>query len=180
MSIEMSAHLPATRPHRRSASALALAATVIAALLGALPSTSSARPRTTYIIRDGYYGGLFGGNIYAMFWVSHRRVYHVRFDSMLQCYNISTHEEYPRLYDAGMNMPQGEAIPAGGSLTVHFVETEGGRVGHVTATFNFRRSGLAEFSVDAPHVGEGLEDCTGFEAIRVKRSPHKIPQPAGP
>jgi len=165
---------------KRLLPSLALTVTVLAALLGAFASPAGARSRTTYIIRDGFYGGLASDNTYVLLWIRHRRVYHVRFNAMLQCYNISTHEEYPRLFDAGKNMPQGQAIPAGGRLTVDFVETEGGREGHIKATFSFRHSGLAEFTVDAPHVGEGLEDCMGFQAILIKHSPHNVPVPAGP
>jgi len=126
------------------------------------------------------YAGLAGDNTYAMFWIKHRRVYHLRFSAMLQCYDIASHEEYPREFDAGKNMPQGREIPRNGRLVVDFVETEAGREGHIRATISLRHAGLAEFSIDAPHVGEGLEDCTGFQAIRIKRSPHNIPIPAGP
>jgi hypothetical protein len=164
----------------RMLTSLALVAVVLSALFGAFAASTSARSRTTYIIRDGFYGGLNHDNTYVLLWIRHRRVYHLRFNAMLQCYNINTHEEYPRLYDAGKNMPQGQPIPAGGRLTLDFVETEGGREGHVKATFSFRHSGLAEFSIDAPHVGEGLEDCMGFQAILIKHSPHNIPVPAGP
>jgi len=167
--------------------AIAAALTAMATLVltsGLAPATASptraTTSRTTYIVRDGFYGANNPGGTYVLLWIRHRAVYHLRFNMIFPCHNISTGEEYDREYDAGMDMPQGRRIPAGGQLTTHFTETEAGRTGEVTFTLTFHRFPLAEFTVDAPHSGEGLEDCIGYDNFRLARSPHNIPMPGGP
>ncbi|MFI4984677.1 MAG: hypothetical protein ACHQAV_01660 [Solirubrobacterales bacterium] len=147
---------------------------------GVLAAPASARPRTTYIVRDGFYGGLGGGGTSVLFWISHHRVYHLRFNLIFPCHDIASGENYDRYFGAGTLMPQGRAIPRSGQLVLEWVQTDAGREGHITMTLNFRHSGVAQLSVDAPHVGEGLEDCTGSTTFSLMRSPHAIPVPSGP
>jgi hypothetical protein len=166
------------RPLVRIALALVTALAALALLGGGLAPGAGAR--TTYIVRDGFYGGLGSDNTYTMLWVSHRRVYHLRFSAILSCHDIASNEDYERAFDAGKNMPQGEPIPASGRLIVNFVETSAERVGHIRALISFRHGAVADFAIEAPHTGEGLEDCTGSQVILLKRSPHNVPRPEGP
>jgi hypothetical protein len=165
---------------RRAPIAAALAAMLTAIVLVGGLLAPGAGARTTYIVRDGFYGGLGSNNTYVMLWISHRRVYHLRFSAIISCHDIASNEDYERAFDAGKNMPQGQAIPAGGRLVVNFTETSAGRVGHIRALISFRHGAVADFSLDAPHTGEGLEDCTGAQVILLKRSPHTVPRPEGP
>jgi hypothetical protein len=160
--------------------ALTLAATAVIASTGILVAPASARPRTTYIVRDGFYGGLAGPDTAIFFWVEHRRVYHLRVDTVFACHNTSTGEDYERAFQAGPLMPQGEEIPRSGELTIQWAETYNTRYGHITIVLDLRGPRVARVSVDAPPLGEGLEDCTGSKPFPLKRSTHVIPRPAGP
>jgi hypothetical protein len=159
---------------------LALTATATVAFIGAVATPASARARATYIVRDGFYGGLGEQGTSVLFWISHHRVYHLRFNLIFPCHDIASGENYDRYFGAGTLMPQGRPIPRNGQLVLEWVQTDAGREGHITMTLSFRHSGAAQFSVDAPHVGEGLEDCTGATTFSLTRSPRAIPLPSGP
>ena len=141
---------------------------------------ASARSRTIYIVPDGFYGGLAGPDTAIFFWVEHRRVYHLRVDTVFACHNTSTGEDYERAFQAGPLMPQGQEIPRSGELTIKWAETYNTRYGHIDIVLDLRGPRVARVSVDAPPVGEGLEDCTGTKPFPLKRSTHVIPRPAVP
>jgi hypothetical protein len=159
---------------------LALAVAVAVALIGVFATPAGARPRTTYVIRDGFYGGLAGPDTAIFFWVEHRRVLHLRVDTVFACHNMSTNEDYERAFQAGPLMPQGDEIPRNGELTITWAETYNSRYGHIDIALDLRGPLVARVSVDAPPVGEGLEDCTGTKPFPLKHATHVIPRPKGP
>ena len=121
--------------HRTRIACLFLAAA--AALSLAVPAASSARPRTTVIVRDGTYGSLEAigrlageravkrldpGNLAsgampvgASFTVSRRVVSNVHAMMLMHCHNIDTGENYDRGFLIHEH-PEGQAIPRSGRL----------------------------------------------------------------
>jgi len=145
-----------------------------------LATAGAAGGSTTWIVRDGFYAGIeqsSGGVEFAYFHVKNRRIYHLRFALNLNCHNTNTGDDYPRTFDAGPHMPQGRLIPANGDLWIDWSERGGGREGRITGELSFRHHLLASFSVTADG---GCEDCEGFSAVLLQRSPRTPPLPRNP
>jgi hypothetical protein len=155
-----------------------LAALTAISMLAMAPLTANARPHTISIVRDGFYAGVDSrSGALAFFHVKHHRVYHLRFSLELTCHNSDTHQDYARNFSAGSRMPQGRPIPANGTLTVNWLQEDGGRHGHINGELTFHSHWLASFSVTS---GGGFEDCTGFSAVLVRRASRTPPVPHDP
>lgn len=133
---------------------------------------------TVWIVRDGFYAGLHQGSFgLAYFYVHDHRIDHLRFALNLNCHNTDTGQDYPRTFDAGPRMPQGRLVPANGIVDIDWSERGGGREGRISAELSFHSHPLASFSVVADG---GYEDCEGFSAIVLQRSPRTPPLPTNP
>jgi hypothetical protein len=149
-----------------------LAAAAVISTLIVPPLAANASRHYVSIVRDGFYAGTDSGSgALAFFHVKHHRVYHLRFSLELSCHNSNTGQDYPRNFSAGSRMPQGRLIPANGTLSINWLQEDGGRRGHINSELTFHRNWLASFSVLS---GGGYEDCTGFSAVRLQRA-HKTP-----
>jgi hypothetical protein len=132
--------------------------------------------RATWIVRDGFYvGEVEGGGVELVyFYVSHHRIYHLRFSMNLNCTSSGV-DSNPN-FNAGPAMPQGRAIPSDGIATISWSEDSAGRMGHITAELAFTRHPNASFSVFSQ--GEP-EACNGFADIPIQRAAVTPPQPDG-
>jgi hypothetical protein len=149
-----------------------LAATAVMSIPISTPLAANASTHFVSIVRDGFYAGVdSGSSALAFFHVRHHRIYHLRFSLELTCHNSNTGQDYPRTFSAGSRMPQGRLIPANGTLSVNWVQQDGGRRGHINGELTFHRHWLASFSVTS---GGGFEDCTGLSAVLLQRA-HKTP-----
>ncbi len=155
-----------------------LAAVAVISLLIIPPLAANARSHTVSIVRDGFYAGIVAtaGEL-AFFHIKHHRVYHLRFALVLTCHNSGTGQDEPRAFSAGSSMPQGERIPANGTLSINWIQEDGGRRGHISGELGFHRHWLASFSVIS---SGGLETCTGFSAVPPHRAAKTPPVPSRP
>lgn len=152
-----------------------LAAVIAACACLAAPS-ALASGRTVWIVRDGFYAGsVGGGGELAYFYVSHGRVYHLRFSMSLDC--TSSGVTSNPLFNAGPAMPQGRRIPASGIVSIDWVEHGAGRTGDIDAELALTRHPNASFSVTSH--GDP-ERCNGFADIPIQRAAVTPPRPTRP
>jgi hypothetical protein len=151
---------------------LAVVLVSLAAITALLTGGAVARPRTTEIIHDGFWGGLetAGATVdYTYLTLHDRMVTKLRFGMLLDCESRTSHQHFQRFFMAGKAFPRGLRIPARGRLdTVNWSETDANREGQITGELDWSgRHPLASFSVTV--LGSALhpEDCTGFAAIRL-------------
>jgi hypothetical protein len=159
---------------KRSIAKLAAAIATSACLL--LTPSAVAVGRTVWIVRDGFYAGsvLSEGEL-VYFYVAHGRIYHLRFSMNLDCTSSGVTSN-PN-FNAGPAMPQGQAIPANGIVSIDWTEREAGREGHINAELAFTRHPNASFSVTSH--GDP-ESCTGFADVPIQRAAVTPPRPTWP
>jgi hypothetical protein len=150
--------------------------TVLATCACLLTPSALAAGRTVWIVRDGFYAGMdssAGKLVY--FYVSHRRVYHLRFSMELDCTSPGVTSN--PIFTAGEAMPQGRRIPPSGIVSIDWIEHGAGRTGHINAELAFTRHPNASFSVTSH--GDP-ESCDGFADIPIQRAAVTPPRPAWP
>lgn len=155
---------------RNRLACLALAAVAAATLV--VPAASSARPRTTVIVRDGTYGALdqsgpmpVGGS----FQVSRRVVSNFHGLMLMDCHNTDTGENYARGFTIH-EFPEGQAIPRNGRLSSAWSEEDGNYQGVLTSRIDFSRSTPTMIIKILVYASGGyLDECSGYLQIPLRR-----------
>src|SRR3954447_9832935 len=156
--------------HRNRLICLVLAAVAAATLV--VPAVSSARARTTVIVRDGRYGGLDQSGAMpqgASFEVHGRVVSNMHALMLMDCHNTDTGEDYARGFTIH-EYPEGQAVPRSGRLEAAWTEEDSLYQGQLTSRIDFRR-GMPVMTIKILVTASGgyLENCSGYLQIPLQR-----------
>jgi hypothetical protein len=158
--------------HRQRNRLACLVLAAVAAVTLVVPAASSARARTTVIVRDGTYGSLDQSGpmpVGASFTVSRRVVTNVHALMLMNCHNTDTGENYDRGFTIH-EYPEGQTIPRSGRLAAAWTEEDGFYQGQFTSRIDFSRSTpVMTIKVLVFATGGYLDECSGYLQIPLRR-----------